>query len=157
MSSIIVVGIIMLISTYIGIYFRAYYRERNAFFVDILGLAKHINEKIKSTHDLIPKIIEKYEPNSKTLSSIWNNLGYKNFDYSTVFDNKYTKDERKILINYFMKLGKSDFETEIKKSDEFISKLNSICDKTKSDVKEKGELIFKLAIMAGLAVSILII
>ena len=157
MSSIIIVGIIMLISTYIGIYFRAFYRERNALFTDILQLAKYLNEKIKTTHDFIPKILDKFAPSSKTLSSIWNNLQFNNIDYSMVFDTKYTKKEQKLLINYFMELGKSDFETEIKKSDEFISKLNSICDKTKSDVKEKGELIFKLAIMAGLAVSILII
>lgn len=160
MNSIIFAGCIMLISSYIGIYVKLYYKKRNALFCDLSNFAKYINQRIKSTHDLIPEVIASFHPNSEELSKICNNLDeYKNkkCELSTVFDSKYIKSEKDLLINYFEKLGKNDFENEIRLSDEFVTETAEIQTLTNVEVKQKGELIFKLCIMGGLLVSILIV
>lgn len=160
MNSIVIAGVIMLTASYIGIYFKSYYKKRNELFCELLSFAKYINQRIKVTHDLIPDVIASFSSNSKALTNIIKELGVfndKTCDLSTVFDSKFIKSEKDLLINYFDKLGKNDFDTEIKLSDVFIGELTKIQAITETEVKNKGELIFKLCIMGGILISILIV
>ena len=70
---------------------------------------------------------------------------------------KYLKENGKVEIkSFFDRLGKSDLDSQLRLIDEHKRKIDFVYETAKNDKKKKGELGYKLSLMAGIALLIIL-
>lgn len=79
-----------------------------------------------------------------------------NFDYIILKNNLESTGHYLLIENYLKSLGSADCEYEKKKNLEMKTTLNSILESCDYDIKNKGELYFKVMLAMGVVIAILI-
>ena len=70
---------------------------------------------------------------------------------------KYLKEKGKVEVkSFFDRLGKSDLDSQLRLIDEHKRKIDFVYETAKNDKKKKGELGYKLSLMAGIALLIIL-
>lgn len=100
-------------------------------------------------------IIMQKNKNAECLQNILNNTTLKSnntYFYKVIKD----KDVCEIIISFMSELGKGEYDFEIEKINRFLLFLNKQITKCEDDVKNKGDLFFKLSLAVGAVLGVCI-
>ena len=152
----ILIGIIIFTAcAFCGIRIRRMFSQKEAFFKDLSAFCLYLREQISFTKTPVPQIAKAYQPMcAKEFSAILMGLekGVQQYEYP-----KYVKVQLKGELDaFFQRLGKSDLESQLRLIDENKKKIDIMYDGAKIDKKKKGELGYKLSLLAGIALLIIV-
>lgn len=150
----------MLLSAYIGLSFKRFYKKRFELITDLRELCENLKARINFSHELLPTVLKEYNAKTKELSCMLKFLAESERnkdDLMQLFDEKHIRSEKEMLVKFFSRLGKSDIESEIEGIEALLLKLQALERSAEADVRQKGDLYFKLGIMAGIALAVIII
>lgn len=160
MFEIISCGAILLASCYIGRYFKKHYKSRHFMMTEFYKLAEYIRLEIHFKKTEATDILKNFTTENTEVKGIITGIIFARktgAPTAEVLKSNLLKDERKLLTEFFDKLGTKDIESEISDIDLFLGKLKKITEQTEKDIKLKGDLYFKLSILIGLAVCVIFI
>ena len=160
MFEIISCGVILLASGYIGLHFKKHYKSRHFLLIEFYKLAEYIRLEINFKKTAITDILKNFTTENPEIRRIINDIISARQNGKTTEDalkSNLLKDEKKLLIEFFDKLGSKDIESEISDIDLLIGKLKTLTAVTEKDIKHKGDLYFKLSILIGLMVCVIFI
>ena len=151
----IIIGIILFgLCSFVGIKIRQQFSKREKFYHDLSSFCLFLREQINFSKAPLPQIAEKFQLNcSKDFAQVLDGLkGGINGEYP-----KYLKEKGKVEIkSFFDRLGKSDLDSQLRLIDEHKRKIDFVYETAKNDKKKKGELGYKLSLMAGIALLIIL-
>lgn len=160
-------GILFVCVCYVGYSLKTMYRKKYRFYVNFGNFNQLLLDEITNYKTPIVKVVENYVFNNQNAvakvlqqykQNLMNNIIYiensKEILPKALF---LTKDEAAFLINYLNNLGKTDYDTQIN----FLKKHNSEFEqrqrKSQDEINKKGDLYFKLSIMLGFSIILILI
>ncbi|MDE7337588.1 MAG: stage III sporulation protein AB [Clostridia bacterium] len=157
-------GILCFISAYLGITGKNYYDKRYKYLVDFNEFVLSLIDGISYAKDRLPEISKKYISSSKGV--FCKDLEkYLDIIESTqdkekivkCFDCKYLKkSDRAYLTDFFLALGKFDYDTQISKLNLCKAEMEKTLAKAEKDCKSTGSLLAKLGLLLGIAIMIIL-
>ena len=152
----IIVGILFVaVSVLTGYLLSIKYTERKKFFSDFYSFNKRYIECVSFSGDSLKKLLTEYRSES---SDFYRYITEYFENKNAVFTKKYLNpDELRFLEEYAKDLGRSDYETEKKKANLSLDKINEKKEKSAADEKKYRPLLIKLGFLFGTIIFILII
>ena len=149
MTDVIAAIAIMSVSAYVGVQIKMFYKMRVRLSEDIIGLLRTIKSEIGTNRTKKDEIITNYSYNLEETKRL---IG--DGDCTSIYF-----DEEFILYvrGYFAELGKRPLDEEINKCDRAIEYLEGRCSIYRLDLSKKGNLYFKLSVLIGIAIGIMIV
>lgn len=162
MLSIISGSICFICSSYIGIQIKKYYKRRYELLNDLIWLLGLIFDEIASFREPILNIINKSrlcienEEFLKVTQDIKNY--YENRLNEPNINNIHLKKDERILLNeYFKMLGVSSVDRDKSRTKEIITVLESKSKLSKMEMEKSGTLAYKLGVLIGIALMIILV
>ena len=158
---IILSSAVILLFGLIGFFYKQKFKEELFMYCYIKKFNKYYQSNITLFKNNIVEIINKYIIMQNNKNANYNKIFIKNnniFSINKEFLDKYilNKLDSDLIINYFNNLGKYEYNYEIKKLEEFDEFLNLKIKNIEDDIKNKGDLYFKILLAIGAVVAILI-
>lgn len=148
------------LSAYFGVHYKKRCSLRAAFYSDLYDFAIFLSEQIAYSKTPLPTIFRDFAlGKTGAFSELINAYsielaGGTPEEYKLKFLNEAEKNEALV---FFRGLGKADAERELAKLGENKQRIKSKKEITESEVKSKGKLYFKLAVIIGIALMIIVI
>lgn len=155
-------GLLALIACYIGLLIKRRYRQRYVFFKSASEFAKLLNSELSTLKTPLPDVAKTFLQSRKgefeSLLERWldMSLSYdKNKD--EIFDISLLKDDEKRLVStFFLPLGKSVLGEQISHINNFQKLFEEHACECEKDSKRLGNMYFKLCVLVGLAVLLIV-
>lgn len=144
--------------------FSVKYYSKNAFYLSMINFLEDVKLNLSFSQNNIHELIAKESNGNYVFHHIL--IAYQAFltskeespFISFVKSIKFlTNEEQNAIVNYFLKLGHSDLGTENKLNDGFLAYSAEKLEISKQNINKKAILIQKLAIVLGLAVTIILL
>lgn len=155
---IIFVIAIMILSFFVGYSYKNIIKKRAELYLYL----KELNSNLKSNINLFKTNIVEIIDNFLGLKTAkFNEIFIKNnqiYSISSEKLKKYLDNEQEIttILNYFNSIGSSDYDYELKRFNEFGNYFDDKIAEHSDEIKNKGELFFKIALSVGAVIAILI-
>lgn len=164
MLDLVIGGILCFISTYLGIVGKQYYDKRFRFLRDFVSFLINLSDNLTYTKDNLPYVIDKYaEQNKGAFCEALNK--YKNYliegknsaeEIKEVFGYKYLKKgEKSYLAEFFVTLGKMDYDSQVAKLNLAKTQAEKMRDKAENDSKTTGTVLSKLGLLLGISIMLI--
>ena len=162
---ILIIALLFCLCVLIGWRVSMRFQKRKKFFASLISLADKLSLEINFSRERLKVLIENCDDAMrKNLLEIDNRfVDYLDrkieLDSKQIFKNAdILKNEEKEVVLLFLKaLGRSDVENQTKELKNFISRFNEIKSQCDQEQKKYGTLSFKLGIVAGLFLAIILI
>lgn len=153
--------IILVTCGVIGYHVKNKYKKQNDMLVYLYDFVEYLHINVLIYKNNISEIINNYLIQQNNKNAKFNNLFQKNSKISSInpdfLDNNIFDENIKSNIKTFMlNLGKSELRHECEKIAEFKNILKSQIDKTRVEIKSKGDLYFKIWLSIGLVIDIVL-
>lgn len=154
-------GILAVISSYIGLMFKNRYKAREKFYSDAKNFAEILKRDVGLFEKPMPEIIKDYLPSAgaefaELLNTYSVNIKEQNVDFSHLEKVRLKDGEIKDLERFFSALGKSALNEQLN----LISAFYNTCDERykvcKEETKRLGGMYFKLFVLLGVALMIIV-
>lgn len=152
---------------YIGFSLKQIYQKKYRFYKEFCEFNQMLLDEITNYKSQLIKVIDKYlSVNKNNLSKILTTYKENLQNNIIVFENAndiipkslfLSKEERLEIVDFFNNLGKSSYENEVQFLKRNLDNMKIKTTKAKEDTTKKGDLYFKLSIMLGFAVILLLI
>ncbi len=148
------------LSSFFGINYKKKCKERSRFYKELYEFVLHLTEQISYAKTPLPQIIKSF---AMLKESVLGNLlkeytveleKGEQLEYSVKYLNEREKQE---VLSFFRGLGKTDAENQITSLGESKQWINSKKEHTQKEELSKGNLYYKLAIIIGIALLIIVI
>lgn len=156
---ILIVVLVMFGSGFVGYIVKSKYLSQLNLIKDMLDFLSLYKSNLSFYHENLHEIILKYNINQKnknaknTLFQLNNGIFVPNY---SIFSKIYNSDIANLSKDYFFSLGSVDLLNENEKLDKFQKVLEVAYENTKVDLKQKGELWFKICLAIGAVIAIII-
>lgn len=156
---ILIVVLVMFCSGFVGYIVKSKYLSQLNLIKDMLDFLSLYKANLSFYHENLHEIILKYNINQKnkdtknTLFQLNNGIFVPNYN---IFSKIYNSDIVNLSKDYFSSLGSVDLFNENEKLDKFQKVLEVAYENTKVDLKQKGELWFKICLAVGAVIAIII-
>lgn len=154
-------GILCFVCAYLGIVGKKYYDKRYAYLKDFYSFVLELIDNISFAQDRLSDIGKRYADSGK--GAFRNDLrGYSETledggAAEKCFDSKYLKKcDRAYVQEFFMNLGKVDYDTQLSKLNLTKAQMEKTVSKAENDCKTTGNLLSKLGLLAGIAIMIIL-
>ena len=152
------------LSTIVLMLFSVKYYLINSFYLSLVSFLDNVKLNLNFIQLNIHELINKENYNNYVFQKLLNDYqsylntkDEKNFAVSVKSIKFLSVQENETILNYFLKLGHSDSETETRLTDNFLIYANEKLMLSKQNVNKKAILIQKLAIILGVAVTIILL
>lgn len=151
-------GLLALICCYIGLLIKRRYKSREGFYDRAVAFCKVLSSEISLAKATIPDIVDGFATTNCEFDKLLkeNIALLKNSDALRVKTSILRQDESREMTTFFSSLGKSAYKEQLSIINEykkrFEDKLN-ICAK---ESKQLGSMYFKLSVLLGLALILII-
>ncbi len=142
--------IILLISLYTALCITRYGREKISFHIAVIDFITYVKQQITFFCTPTNKLIEEYHDTKLRESGIFSSDGIEANVYLDARGKKLLKD-------FFARLGKSSAEDQIASCDYTIEGLNALLTEYRSDIPKKYKVYSTLTLIAGSMLLILLI
>lgn len=148
------------LSAYFGLYQKKRCTLRAAFYSELYDFAIFLSEQIAYSKTPLPAIFQNFALGKtgafRELLDVYSGelAGKVPEEYKLKFLNEAEKNETLV---FFRGLGKQDAERELAKLGESKQRIKTKKEITEAEVKSKGKLYFKLAVIIGIALMIIVI
>ncbi|MBQ4561825.1 MAG: stage III sporulation protein AB [Clostridia bacterium] len=143
-------GIIMLVSMYCAYCFKKYGEDKIKYHYSIIEFISYVKRQIGYFCTPTQKILGNYD------DPILNKSGF--FEKNGIEENIYLDSQgKKILLEFFSMLGKSDAEDQMANCDYTIESINSLLNEYKDDVVKRYKAYSTISVVVGLMLIILLI
>ncbi len=150
---------------FVGYFFSMKYKKRLNFYSALILFAQKLDVEINFSRERLKKLIENIdEKTKKNLLGIDNNfLAYLNDNQELTYEllfkncNILKQDEKEMIFLFFKSLGRTDVIGQTKEIQNFLKRFDDKLNKCLSDNKKYGSLCFKLGIIAGLFIVVILI
>ena len=160
-------GIIFLCICYVGYSLKSMYRKKYNFYCDFSLFNQKLLDEINNYKTPIVKVIEKYIAENQNYvakvleaykQNLQNNIIYVENSKEVIPKALFlAKDEVSFVINYLDNLGKTDFDTQVIFLKRHITEFEQKKNNSKVEMDKKGDLYFKLSIMLGFSIILIMI
>lgn len=146
---------------YIGFEIKRKFIKQKDFLLFIESFLNYLYLNISIYKNNLDEIINNYliqqnNKNAKYVDFLLKNNNLKRFD-EKFYETLIYKEEIKYQLNaYFFKLGKGSVESECENAKGMISFIKNEIAKTNDDIKQKGDLYFKIWLAIGVVVDIIL-
>lgn len=165
MLRLVIGGIICFLCAYLGIVGKKYYDKRLGYLKSCFDFILLLFDGISYSKDSLPQIAKRFLAGGK--GAFYCNLAeyvelaqegeVDEKSVSDCFDCKYiNKSDRVFFKEFFVGLGKFDYDTQISKIELCKSQLSKMIEKAEKDCKTTGNLLSKLGLIVGIAVMIIL-
>lgn len=159
------IAILFGICLFVGFLVSNKYRQRSAFFKALVLVCQKLNVEISFSRERLKNLVGSFDQQTKkSLCGLADNyLAFieqeSPLDKESLFKNiKFLKeDEKDIIFLFFRSLGRSDVDSQSKELSNFEKRFESLVTSSAEENKKYGKLSFKLGIMAGLLIVIVLI
>ncbi len=158
-------GLLALISCYFGLLIKRRYKSREDFYVRSVAFIKHLKSEISLKKTPIPDIVDNFINGQKgefdrvLKESIAEIKDGK--DYQTVYDKVgisiLKAEEKKEIISFLCALGKSTLDDQLSLINSYNITFEQRRDKCAKDSKQLGSMYFKLCVLLGLAIILILV
>lgn len=158
---IFLLSLVLLMFGYIGFEIKRKFIKQKDFLLFIESFLNYLYLNISIYKNNLDEIINNYliqqnNKNAKFVSFLLKNNNLKRFD-EKFHETLIYKEEIKYQLNaYFSNLGKSSVESECENTKGMISFVKNEIAKTNDDIKQKGDLYFKIWLAIGVVVDIIL-
>ena len=142
--------IISVIAVYTAFCIRRFGRERISFHVAVIDFITYVKQQINYFCTPTNKLIDNYSDKRIVDSGVFDKEG---IDTNIYLDAR----GKKLLKDFFAKLGKSSADDQIANCDYTIQALNSLLSEYKADIPKKYKVYSTLTLIAGAMLLILLI
>jgi len=167
MLSVIAGAMLFTVSLYVGAGIRAYHRTRRKLFEELLSFNRIFGEEINYLKTPVRQIVKDFisDKNGELckilttfLTVLEKEVIYTADKIVAEIKNPYIKkEENKLIAEYLNTLGKSDAATQMVSIKHYGIKFEEAFSKAKEDAKVIGELSYKLGILIGIALMIIVV
>ena len=160
MKSIVIVFIVFLFC-YIGYLLKLKYKNQKTYLEKVRDFLNYYQSNMVVFKNNIFEIINSYKMEQKNKNAKQVNI-FKNINKLYKLDENvmekwiYDSNVAMCIVNYFNNIGNQNFDFEKEKLNDFLKYINTMINISNTELKNKGDLIFKLLIALGLIVAILI-
>lgn len=149
--------ILILIGTfcYIGYSIMSYFKNRKSFFNDLVSFCKSYISEIKFSKENISKIIEKFYTSYKM--PFKNFLLHYNQNKLIMKSNFLNNHELCEIKNFFDQLGSKDINGELLHINNYLTTFEKFSQSASQDLDKKGKLYFKLILILGALLLLIIV
>lgn len=157
-------GILCFISTYLGIVGKQYYDKRSRYLKDFVGFLTDLSDNLNYTKDDLPYVADKFtEQNKGAFCEALKR--YKDYiaegknssdEINKIFGYKYLKkSEKSYLTEFFVTLGKMDYDSQLAKLNLTKAQAEKMSDKAENDSKTTGAVLSKLGLLLGISLMLI--
>ena len=151
----IVLGLIILfVCIGVGYVSAKRYTIRKEFYCDFYEFNKVLKNEISFSQKTIEDIISKNRKDSEFYKCINAYYTSEKIDYEEI---RLDETEKEFFISYFNSIGKSDRETQIKFLDSVSDEIKHKFDLTRDEEKQYKSLYFKMSILCGLLLFVIVL
>ncbi|NCA67507.1 MAG: hypothetical protein EOM87_05530 [Clostridia bacterium] len=155
------IGIMLFaVSTYFGLYYRRRCRLRAQLYAELYEFSLYLTEQISYSKTPLPLIFSTFSLGKNTEFAALLLEYSKEFEQKepTEYALKHINDrEKSEILSFFRGLGKTDVDNQIKKLSEQKQWIKNKKEITQTEETTKGKLYFKLAVIIGIALLIIVI
>jgi stage III sporulation protein AB len=167
MLSIIIAGALFAACLYGGAAVRAYYKSRSVYFASLHDFASVFIDEISYLKTPVPKVIAAFSPDKKTELTA-HLQKYKDALEADVIVSEeriakmlstihLKKSEKTKIAAFLYNLGKSDASSQVASIKHHLTAFAKQKEKTAEDFRVLGNLYYKLAILLGIALMIIVV
>ena len=166
MISLISGGLLFIASLYLGVGIRAYHRTRKRFYEELLTFNRILGEEISYLKTPVKQIVKDFITDKKGELSVMlakfldvmeTEVIYTADKIAQDIKTPYvTKEECRLIGEYFCALGKSDAATQMLTIKHYGIKFEEIFKKAREEAQTTGELAYKLGILIGIGLMIIV-
>ncbi len=158
---IVVFVVIIILFGLIGFEIKRKYIEQKNLLFFLRSFIDYLNINILLYKNDISEIINNYLIRQNNKNAKYNHLFQKNniltqFNEKLIHDYIFDYDMKLSLIGYFNNLGNSDIENECAKAKSILVQIDNVIEKTNEDIKQRGDLWFKIWLALGVVVVIVL-
>lgn len=160
MKLIILAGVIITFAS-IGFQVKNKYVKQKEFLIFLESFLNYLYINISIYKNNLDEIINNYLiqqniKNAKYIKFILKNDNLKRFDEKLLNDYIYNEELKNQINIYFNGLGKGTIQSECENSKYILACVKSNIEKTNEDIKQKGDLYFKIWLAIGVVVDIIL-
>lgn len=157
-------GLLALICCYVGVLIKKRYKAREDFYGRALSFANALSSEMALQKTPVPEIANKFMQGQngefeKTLDKCMQ-LALNGEDYASMLDkvsiNILKQDEKKELMTFFSALGKTSLSDQLTLISAYAKTFGERKDKCAKDSKQLGNMYFKLSVLLGLALILIL-
>ena len=160
----IVIGILFCCCMLVGWVISLKYQNRKKFFLALISFANKLSLEINFSRERLKILIENFDDSTKKhlLGIDKRFLDYLDrkceLTQECVFSNAniLKADEKDAILLFLKMLGRSDVENQTKEIQTFVSRFEELKQQSILEYKKYGSLSFKLGIVAGLFVAVIL-
>ena len=158
-------GILCFICTYLGIVGKQYYDKRHRYLKDFYDFLLLLVDGISYSKDRLAQICKRFvasekgafSKNLKEYLKLIEEKGSIDEDVPKLFYYKcLRKSDRAIIGEFFVELGKYDYDTQLSKLEMYKSQLLKILQQAEKECKTTGQMLAKLGFILGIAIMIIL-
>ncbi len=162
----ILIGVIIVGMAYIGYGISRYYHKRKRYFDDMILLCEKLCVDIsfskENLHSIISSSLDNYSKDFKKgaesyLEYLKNNSNEINEEMLFKKDSLLKEEEKQIVLLFFRSLGRLDASNQISEINNFKSKFVAYKENAEEDNKKFGSLSFKLMLLFGVMIVIILL
>ena len=159
-------GILFLISAYIGLAVKRHFEKRRDFFKDAVEFVDTLTDEVSFLKTPLPQIIQRFGVDKKgdfrdALLTYAEHIGSgKSTEFQPLSQalklSRLTDGERDIMLSFLAGLGKTDAKTQLAALKNYRARLESFREESQKKFKTTGLLAYKLGILVGIAIMIIV-
>ncbi len=157
-------GLLALISCYIGLLVKRRYKSREAFYTRSVAFIKYLKSEMTLKKTPIPDVVDNFTSGQKgdfdrMLKECIDEIKAGN-DYQTIYDkvgiSALKAEEKKEIVSFLCALGKSTLDDQLSLINAYNLTFEQRRDKCAKDSKQLGSMYFKLCVLLGLAIILIL-
>ena len=164
MKIFLIVGL-FLICFGIGFFISNKYKKRLNFFKALVMICQKLNVEISFSRERLKNLVSSFDQKTKdALCGMMDNyLSFIDKETSLEQDSLFKninflkEDEKNIVFLFFKSLGRSDVDSQSKELSNFEKRFDELVSSSSEDNKKYGKMSFKLGIMAGLMLVVILL
>lgn len=154
-------GILAIISSYVGLIVKNRYKSREKFYLDAKNFAENLKRDIGLFEKPLPDIVKDFLPDSsdefaELLNVYLGTIKAQNVNFSRLEKARLKSGEIEELERFFSLLGKSSQSEQLTLISAFISSCDERYKACKEETKRLGGTYFKLFVLLGIALMIIV-